>query len=113
AAFEPLPKGAPNNRLGLAEWIVDKDNPLTARVEINRLWAQLFGVGIVETQEDFGTQGQPPSDQALLDWLAVEFMNPSSAADRAWDMKRIVKMIVMSAAYRQSSAATPALLEAD
>lgn len=113
AAFEPLPKGAPANRLGLAEWIVDKDNPLTARVEINRLWAQLFGVGIVETQEDFGTQGQPPSDQALLDWLAVEFMNPSSAADKAWDMKRMVKMIVMSGAYRQSSAATPALLEAD
>jgi len=113
AAFEPLPKGAPNNRLGLAEWIVDKDNPLTARVEVNRLWAQLFGVGIVETQEDFGTQGQPPSDQALLDWLAVEFMNPSSAADKAWDMKRMVKMIVMSAAYRQSSAATPALLESD
>ncbi len=113
AAFEPLPKGAPNNRLGLAQWIVDKDNPLTARVEINRLWAQLFGVGIVETQEDFGTQGQPPSDQALLDWLAVEFMDPSSAADKAWDMKRMVKMIVMSAAYRQSSAATPALLGAD
>ena len=113
AAFEPLPKGAPANRLGLAEWIVDKDNPLTARVEINRLWAQLFGVGIVETQEDFGTQGQPPSDQALLDWLAVEFMNPSSAADKGWDMKRMVKMIVMSASYRQSSAATPALIETD
>ena len=113
AAFNPMPKGAPHNRLGLAEWIVARDNPLTARVEVNRLWAGLFGTGIVETQEDFGTQGTPPSDQPLLDWLAVEFMQPSQPGARAWDMKRMVKLIAMSAAYRQSSRTTPELEKKD
>jgi mono/diheme cytochrome c family protein len=121
AAFNPLPKGAEPNRLGLAKWIVDDDNPLTARVAVNRFWAQLFGVGIVETQEDFGTQGQPPSNQQLLDWLAVELMHPSvcvgssdSASDaRAWDIKRLIKLIVMSSAYRQSSKVTPEALAKD
>ena len=82
-------------------YAVDDDNPLAARVAVNRFWAQLFGVGIVETQEDFGTQGQPPSNQQLLDWLAVEFMHPSvcvgssdSASDaRPWDIKRLIKLI--------------------
>jgi hypothetical protein len=113
AAFNPMPRGAPHNRLGLAEWIVARDNPLTARVEVNRLWAGLFGTGIVETQEDFGTQGTPPSDQPLLDWLAVEFKEPSQPGARAWDMKRMVKLIAMSAAYRQSSRTTPQLEQKD
>jgi mono/diheme cytochrome c family protein len=113
AAFNPLPKGAPHDRLGLADWIVARDNPLTSRVEVNRLWASLFGTGIVETQEDFGTQGTPPSNQPLLDWLAIEFMEPSSAGARPWDVKRMVKLMVMSAAYRQSSRTTPELEDKD
>ena len=105
AAFNPCPKDAPPNRLGLAMWLIDKDNPLTARVEVNRLWGQLFGTGIVETQEDFGTQGQPPSNQPLLDWMACEFMDPSTGSGQAhrWDLKHMVRLMVTSAAYRQSS----------
>ena len=82
------------------------DNPLTARVAVNRFWAHLFGRGLVETQEDFGSQGQPPSHPELLDWLAVEFR------DQGWSMKGLLKTIVMSATYRQSSKVTPELLEA-
>jgi hypothetical protein len=107
AAFPALPPGAPTNRLGLAEWLVSRDNPLTARVAVNRLWAQLFGIGIVETEEDFGTQGSLPSHRELLDWLAVEFR------DNGWDMKAILKTMVMSATYQQSSRITPELLEKD
>jgi mono/diheme cytochrome c family protein len=113
AAFNPFPKDAPHNRLGLAEWIMARDNPLTARVEVNRIWGQLFGEGIVQTQEDFGTQGRAPSDQPLLDWLAVEFMEPSESSVHPWDMKRITKLMVMSAAFRQASRATPEILEKD
>lgn len=94
-------------RLDLAKWLVSRKNPLAARVEVNRLWEQFFGRGIVETSEDFGTQGTRPSNQALLDWLACKFM------DKAWDMKGMVRLIVTSATYRQSSDATPALLEKD
>jgi mono/diheme cytochrome c family protein len=114
AAFGPFPKDAPHNRLGLAEWILAPTNPLTARVEVNRLWAGLFGTGIVETQEDFGTQGQPPIDQPLLDWLATEFVNPTtSPGARPWDMKRMVKLIAMSATYRQASRVSPDLEQKD
>jgi len=107
AAFHPFPEEAPRNRLGLAKWLVDKRNPLTARVVVNRFWSRLFGAGLVETEEDFGSQGAPPSHPELLDWLATEFMRLD------WDMKAIQKKIVMSATYRQSSDATPALLERD
>src|SRR3989441_13287431 len=86
----------PHNPLGLARWIMSRDNPLTARVTVNRIWSYLFGVGIVETTEDFGVMGARPSNQDLLDWLAVEFM------DSGWDLHRMVKLMVMSATYRQS-----------
>jgi Protein of unknown function (DUF1553)/Protein of unknown function (DUF1549)/Planctomycete cytochrome C len=107
AAFGPLPADAPKNRLGLAEWITHPDNPLTTRVAVNRFWMYLFGRGLVETQEDFGSQGQPPSHPELLDWLAVEFRQ------KGWSMKALLKTIVMSATYRQSSRATPDLLKRD
>jgi hypothetical protein len=95
------------NRLGLANWLVDEQNPLTARVAVNRAWEQLFGRGIVETSEDFGTQGSPPSHPELLDWLATELVR------QGWRMKALHKTIVMSATYRQSSAAPSALVERD
>ena len=97
----------PLNRLTLARWLVDTNNPLTARVIMNRIWEQYFGIGIVETTQDFGTQGEPPSNQKLLDWLATEFMRQN------WNLKAMHKLIVMSAAYRQSSKATPELLQRD
>ncbi|MEP7367417.1 MAG: DUF1549 and DUF1553 domain-containing protein, partial [Acidobacteriota bacterium] len=106
-AFPPLPPEAPANRLGLARWITDKRNPLTARVTVNRFWARLFGRGIVDTEEDFGTQGNLPSHPELLDWLATEFMQ------RDWDMKALLKIIVMSATYRQASDITPSAFERD
>ena len=95
------------NRLALARWLVRRDNPLTARVTVNRWWAELFGNGIVATLEDFGTQSEPPTHPALLDWLAVEFM------ESGWDKKHVLKTIVLSQAYRQSSRLTPALAEKD
>jgi Protein of unknown function (DUF1553)/Protein of unknown function (DUF1549)/Planctomycete cytochrome C len=107
AAFHPFPAGAPINRLGVAEWLMHRDNPLTARVAVNRFWAHLFGRGLVETQEDFGSQGQPPTHPELLDWLAVEFR------DKDWSMKGLLKEIVMSATYRQSSRTTPDLAKRD
>ncbi|AWW30218.1 hypothetical protein DN752_08825 [Echinicola strongylocentroti] len=103
-----LPKDAPNNRLGLAKWLVSDENPLTARVTVNRIWGKLFGKGIVETQEDFGSQGIPPTHPELLDWLAIHFRE-----DQSWHIKKLLKTIVMSATYRQSSAVTPELLEKD
>ena len=99
AALHALPKDAPPNRLGLAQWVVSRDNPLTARVMVNRWWAEFFGTGIVPTLEDFGLQGELPSHPELLDWLAVEFM------EHGWSMKHVHKLIVMSATYRQSSGA--------
>src|SRR5205807_3238368 len=101
AAFHALPSKASPNRLGVAKWLVTPENPLTARVAVNRLWAQLFGAGLVETEEDFGTQGELPSHPDLLDWLATEYVR------LGWDTKALLKLMVTSAAYRQSSRVTP------
>ncbi len=103
----PMKPEWPNNRLGLARWLVDRGNPLTARVTINRFWQMYFGTGLVKTVEDFGSQGEWPGHQDLLDWLAVEFM------DSGWDVRALQKKIVMSATYRQSSRTTPDLLQRD
>ena len=103
----PLPKDAPLNRLGFAQWLLAADNPLTARVEVNRLWQQVFGTGLVKTAEDFGSQGEPPTHPELLDWLAIQFR-----AD-GWDVKRMMKRFVMSAAYRQSAKVTSDRLAKD
>ena len=105
--LHPLGDDQMPNRLGLARWLVDARNPLTARVAVNRAWEQLFGRGIVETSEDFGTQGTPPSHPELLDWLATELVGSG------WRTKALHKLIVTSATYRQSSAAPPALVERD
>ncbi len=99
AALNKMPNGKqPADRLELARWLVSRDNPLTARVLVNRFWEQLFGLGLVETVEDFGSQGNEPTHRALLDWLAVAFME-----DCGWSTKRLLKQIVMSATYRQNS----------
>ncbi len=103
----PLPAGATANRLALAQWLVDPANPLTARVTVNRYWQTFFGIGLVKTSEDFGVQGEPPSHPDLLDWLATHFI-----AEK-WDVKAMHRLIVTSAAYRQSSRVTPELLERD
>ena len=118
AHAEPVTAGIPQavsnagsdpvrDRLDLARWIASRSNPLTARVIVNRFWQMLFGTGIVKTVEDFGSQGDAPSNRALLDWLAVEFM------DSGWDVKRLLQTIMLSATYRQSSKVDPELLERD
>ena len=107
-AFLPtLPGGVRHDRLALARWMVSAENPLVARVTVNRMWQELFGTGLVSTPGDFGVAGARPANFALLDWLAVDFR------EHGWDVKRFYKQVVMSAAYRQSAKATPALLERD
>lgn len=110
-AFLPPLSAKPNdrdyNRLDFANWLVSSEHPLTARVTVNRFWQQFFGTGLVKTSSDFGSQGQPPSHPELLDWLAVEFQ------EDGWDVRRLIKRIVKSHAYRQSSRATPELLQKD
>jgi hypothetical protein len=107
AVLPPLPKDAPPNRLGLARWIVDPANPLTSRVQVNRFWEKFFGVGLVKTSENLGTQTEWPSNPQLLDWLATEFVRLQ------WDMKAMQKEMVMSAAYQQASEVTQDMVEAD
>ncbi|QHT71657.1 DUF1553 domain-containing protein [Rhodocytophaga rosea] len=103
----PFDKKYTQNRLGLAQWMFDKKNPLTSRVYVNRIWQEFFGKGLVKTSGDFGMQGELPSHPALLDWLSVDFM------EHGWDIKRLVKQIVTSATYRQSTVATPEKLATD
>lgn len=100
ASLSPLPADVPPNRLGLARWLTDPEHPLTSRVAVNRIWQMLFGQGLVRTPEDFGSQGVLPTHPDLLDWLAVDFV------EHDWDLKRLVKLIVMSATYRESSTAS-------
>jgi hypothetical protein len=107
AVLGTLPPDAPKDRRALAGWIADPKNPLMARVTVNRLWKQLFGTGLVKTVNDFGVQGEWPSDPELLDWLAVEFV------ESGWDVKHMMKLMVTSATYLQSSRVTPELFARD
>ena len=107
AIFPAIPKDAPLNRLGLAKWLIDPSHPMTSRVTVNRFWQQFFGTGIVKTAEDFGAQGTWPTHPELLDWLSTEFIRTG------WDVKGLVKLMVMSKTYQQSSQVSPELLQLD
>jgi hypothetical protein len=107
-ALNPFPNAAPKNRLGMAMWLTAKENPLTARTIVNRIWEQLFGMGLAETLEDMGTQGIPPVHKDLLDWLSWRFMNENN-----WSLKKLMKEIMMSATYRQQSNIDEKILEKD
>lgn len=118
-SMPPMAPDLPRNRLGLAKWLLQNDHPLTARVTVNRFWQEVFGTGLVRTSGDFGIAGELPSHPELLDWLALEFREPTWKFDnkdepgKPWDIKRLFKLIVTSATYRQSAAATPEKLERD
>jgi hypothetical protein len=107
SALPPLPAGLPGNRLGLAKWMVSPENPLPARVTVNRFWQEIFGTGLVRTSEDFGIMGDPPANPELLDWLAVEFR------ESGWDVKKLFTLIVTSSTYKQAALTTPEKLERD
>ena len=107
AAFHPFSDDLPKNRLGFARWLTDVRSPLTARVAVNRIWQSMFGQGLVETAEDFGTRAPVPEHRELLDWLAVDLM------EQGWSQKRLIRTIVTSATYRQSSHASAEMLELD
>ncbi len=113
--LSPLPAGAPNNRLGLAQWLVSPENPLTARVYVNRIWQLIMGTGLVRTVEEFGSQGEQPSHPEFLDWLAAEFMEPTHPAMRgkAWSTRGLIRLIVTSEAYKQSAIVSPEVLKKD
>ena len=119
AFLHQLPKGADSSRLTFAKWLVDRKSPTTARVFVNRIWQSFFGIGLEETPEDFGTRAPAPSHPELLDWLAVEFMEPSvtlpgeKSRAKPWDIKHIERLIVCSATYRQLSHVTPEFYEKD
>ena len=103
----PFPEGMKKDRLGLTKWLLKDDHPLTSRVTVNRYWQMIFGTGLVATPEDFGSQGSRPTHAALLDWLARDFM------DNGWDVRRLLKKMVLSATYRQSTVTTPEMRERD
>src|SRR5262249_36030356 len=107
AALPPFPADQPRNRLGLARWLLSPEHPLTARVAVNRFWQMMFGKGLVETSDNFGSQGTPPTHPELLDWLARDF------AEHGWNVNRLLKRIPLSATYQASSHASPALVGHD
>jgi mono/diheme cytochrome c family protein len=113
AVLHPLPPNAPPTRLTFARWLADRKSPTTARVFVNRVWQAYFGIGLVSTAEDFGTQSEAPSHPELLDWLACEFMEPLTGGARPWSIKHLQRLIVTSSTYRQSSRVTPELYERD
>ncbi len=122
AILTSMPQDSPPNRLGLAQWLVDPSHPLTARVNVNRFWQQFFGRGFVATSNDFGSQGDWPSHPELLDWLSAEFISPSASSAQPstlhpqpspWDIKHLVRLIVTSNTYRQTSRVTPELVKRD
>jgi hypothetical protein len=103
----PMKSQLPKNRLGFAKWLFTEEHPLTARVTVNRMWQEVFGIGIVKTADDFGSQGEPPANQELLDWLAVDFR------ENGWDVKRFYRELLLSATYRQRAQLTPLKVEKD
>src|SRR5438046_7535428 len=107
SVLPPMAASLPRNRLGLAQWLVDPSNPLTARVTVNRFWQEIFGTGLVKTAEDFGSQGEPPSHPELLDWLAVEFR------ESGWDVKKLIRLMVTSSTYRQAARVSEDKLKVD